>query len=228
MSHFLCSNRRARFQLFGDTVNTASRIETTGVKNKIHASAETANRLKRAGKTHWVTARETEVEIKGKGLVQTYWINLEKNAHSAAKATSESSGSENASVHHLDANDYIVDSPAFESHCLSPQEYRLVQWNADVLAGILKQIVASRQAAAALPGSDIQVTQHEAATQKSELTPRQEIAEVVNLPRYNDQIAAKQKNPDNIALDEVVTKELFCYVTAIASMYKGKPSWIAG
>jgi hypothetical protein len=200
------------------------------VKNKIHASAETANRLKRAGKTHWVTARETEVEIKGKGLVQTYWINLEKNVHRAAKATSESSGSENASIHHLDTNDYIVDStsPAFESHCLSPQEYRLVQWNTDVLAGILKQIVASRQAAGALPDSDMQMTQHEAATQKGELTPRQEIVEVVNLPRYNDQIAAKQKNLDNIALDDVVTKELFCYVTAIASMYKGKPSRSGG
>jgi class 3 adenylate cyclase len=33
---------KARFQLFGDTVNTTARIETSGKRNKIHISADTA------------------------------------------------------------------------------------------------------------------------------------------------------------------------------------------
>jgi class 3 adenylate cyclase len=36
---------RARFQLFGDTVNTTARIETSGAKNKIHISQETGKCL---------------------------------------------------------------------------------------------------------------------------------------------------------------------------------------
>ena len=31
---------RARFQLFGDTMNTAARIETSGMRDKIHISEE--------------------------------------------------------------------------------------------------------------------------------------------------------------------------------------------
>jgi hypothetical protein len=65
---------RARFQLFGDTVNTAARIESSGTKNRIHVSQDTADLLIAAGKRSWVIPRETKVNAKGKGLMQTYWI----------------------------------------------------------------------------------------------------------------------------------------------------------
>jgi hypothetical protein len=65
---------RARFQLFGDTVNTAARVESTGTKNRIHVSQDTADLLIAAGKRSWIVARETKVNAKGKGLMQTYWI----------------------------------------------------------------------------------------------------------------------------------------------------------
>ena len=43
---------KSRFQLFGDTVNTAARVESTGVRNKIHLSHETAELLHSAGKSN--------------------------------------------------------------------------------------------------------------------------------------------------------------------------------
>jgi class 3 adenylate cyclase len=65
---------RARFQLFGDTVNTCARIETTGWKNKIHISKETADRLTEMGKGHWFTPRGDKVTAKGKGELETFWL----------------------------------------------------------------------------------------------------------------------------------------------------------
>ena len=65
---------RARFQLFGDTVNTASRMESTGLRNQIHISDSTAELLRQAGKERWLENREGDVIVKGKGHMKTYWL----------------------------------------------------------------------------------------------------------------------------------------------------------
>ena len=43
---------RARFQLFGDTMNTAARMEQTGMKNRIQVSQSTADCLHAGGKRY--------------------------------------------------------------------------------------------------------------------------------------------------------------------------------
>lgn len=65
---------KTRYQLFGDTVNTASRMESTGQVNKIQVSSETAKLLIDAGHGKSVIEREHLVTVKGKGEMQTYWI----------------------------------------------------------------------------------------------------------------------------------------------------------
>ena len=65
---------KSRFQLFGDTVNTAAKIEGSGERNRIHISSETADLLTKAGKGHWLTKRQDKVQTKGKGTIQTFSI----------------------------------------------------------------------------------------------------------------------------------------------------------
>merc|ERR1712241_1494466 len=76
--------QKSRFQLFGDTVNTAARMESTGKPNKIQVSQSTADLLKKAKKNRWLHAREEMVEAKGKGLMMTYWVEPRQVAASVA------------------------------------------------------------------------------------------------------------------------------------------------
>jgi hypothetical protein len=67
---------KCRFELFGDTMNTASRMESTGTPNKIQISNETAKQLTKRGYGSWLFPREELVHAKGKGLLQTYWLEI--------------------------------------------------------------------------------------------------------------------------------------------------------
>ena len=66
--------RNARYMLFGDTVNTVSRMESTSNVNRIHSSEESAVLLKKQ-------FPEVDLEscglipIKGKGEMHIFWVN---------------------------------------------------------------------------------------------------------------------------------------------------------
>lgn len=55
---------KSRFQLFGDTMNTAAQMESTGQRDMVQISRATADLLEQAGKGHWLTPREDVVVAK--------------------------------------------------------------------------------------------------------------------------------------------------------------------
>lgn len=81
---------KARFQLFGDTVNTAARMESTGVPSKVQLSLESGELLLAANKGDWVNRREEDVEAKGKGQLRTYWLQLSSVESSMSRKSNNS------------------------------------------------------------------------------------------------------------------------------------------
>jgi class 3 adenylate cyclase len=58
------------YDLWGDTVNTASRMESHGEAGKIHVSEEVCTALQ----GNFTFEERGEIEVKGKGVMKTYYL----------------------------------------------------------------------------------------------------------------------------------------------------------
>jgi class 3 adenylate cyclase len=192
---------RSRFQLFGDTVNTAARLESAGQGNRVHLTATTAHLIEEGGYKQWIERREGTVTLKGMGTMQTYWLVPRKNDQSR----SSSDGLLGELLIPIETN----------SSCDDIKKQRLIAFNADALLRVIKQIVVRREPTAVASPKEVPVW-------KSQRTiPLAEVVEVIELPHENTAVPGKDLNGS--VTEPKIVELVYEYVSALAGMYPDNP-----
>lgn len=203
---------RARFQLFGDTVNTAARMESTGIKDRIQISLSTYEILVESGKREWVTPRNEVVRAKGKGIMKTFWLDTNSRRNGSSSDGSVSNISPQEFSKSVIASS-IVQRQKTES--MSGKQIRLVNWVVDILHENIRNLVAVRDS--------------NSAAREVRFTPKQgkmaleEVAEVIKLPRFHTQSYSDSAEKHNVTIAPVVLTQLNHFVTSVAAMYHDNP-----
>lgn len=208
-------------------------MESTGTPNRIQVSAEFTNELQKAGKAHWVVARENLVLIKGKGKLQTYY--LEVKGGIAPSTDSDEIASEDGASSEGGANkdvakksfkkDVTLDGAGTiagerSAAKLTAKVERLVEWNLDMLTGILKDIVARRVSVGAVPDADVSLTDLENKSRSTKGDVLSEVQEIIKLPAF---WKGTRKSVESMKIDKKVVEQLHLLIRSIAQRYHANP-----
>ena len=194
-------------------------------------------------KQSWVTEREDKVHAKGKGELQTYWLQI-KAGSSNGDAPSVGSGLDASSIVKEEDVNEAVPQPEqrgasvsrlnnlqalTDKMAMAAKSKRLVDWNTDILAKLLKQIMVRRAARKMkklqLLGFQNPIVQKEIVDISFDRiplpgVPMDAVVDIISLPHFDAKSFAKHVNPDSIEIPDVVMAQLSAFVGKIAHLYQ--------
>ncbi|EEC43180.1 predicted protein [Phaeodactylum tricornutum CCAP 1055/1] len=221
---------RSRFQLFGDTMNTAARMESNGIRGRIQISQETSDLLADAGKTQWFVAREDTIVAKGKGELNTFWLSVgdvgkgrstTDTTHSSDDVLAPNNYNSSVALDSLMTTSAESDQQVY--NLVSNKTSRLIDWNVDVLSRLIKQIVARRKASKVPKKDSSKQYFCPGDNRGAGTTVLDEVTEILALPEFDADAARRQQDPENIELDDSITSQLQQYVSNVSAMYRNNP-----
>ena len=135
-------------------MNMAARMESTGARNRIHISSDTAELLKAAGKGGWIEKRKETIDVKGKGHLHTYWVKVSSEStsssahsgsvHEGADALTAIQAKKTLKDNKSQENQIAPKMPPTTNAVADKKIERLVDWNVSVLMQRLQAIQARR------------------------------------------------------------------------------------
>ena len=182
-----------------------------------------------AGKGHWIRPRETPIHAKGKGRLQTYWLEIKpgsKDSHDSfapqeLECLDDSAGSLN--ITNLGVSSIVAKfERAHKENKLNEDSRRQVNYNVEVLQGMLKKVVAMRdpsyvKLAAKTNEEYVNGFRALSISSKAGDIVLDEINDTVHLPKDAEKY---KRDPESVVLNEKAASQLRDFVTTIASMYR--------
>lgn len=240
-----------RYGLFGDTVNTASRMETNSQAGRVHCTYASAKLLETQAPEIPVTLRG-KIHVKGKGKMMTYWVGKTDRAKTMdtiqdfSESPSDTDAMEAREAAELldslrdlgDAEDDEASvktkdtewsslsgsQPDSQNKTATENTERKIDAVFDVLLSQLKHIVASRPDSAAkrTPLND-QVIKALEKFLGADTTMLEEANEFKYIEIPDGTKTGNERDPDSMALDSVVQQQLHQFVEVVASRHNPNP-----
>lgn len=191
-----------------------------------------------SGKSRWLTARDDKIVAKGKGELQTYWLEVRslssyiEGRRASGEFGRRASGASGDSRTYLSTDDgsscgesmsNLVPSweqnvPSNGKVVLGERFQRLVDWNVDVLVRLLKRIVAKRQLVKETGEGVREVAEGEMFDLRLGHNVLGQQTDVIVFPRSTR--AEAEVTTENSELESQVILQLHEFVTAIATFYQ--------
>lgn len=200
---------------------TSNEQESTGQQNKIQVSSRTAEILIANGKQHWVHRRRDNVHVKGKGILETFFITPPSDLVSSTDLTEDLS--DDPSQHYPESPAYIRNSSTiidiFTSREHGKRQERLVSWMVELFKRRIATIIA-HQDPNKVGKCKPQDLIYRVPKGKTSLD---EVAAVIKLPTFDPIAAERAELRGEVELNHIIVKQLREIVTAIAAMYQENP-----
>lgn len=107
--------------------------------------------------------------------------------------------------------------------CQRNKHMRLIDYNVDLLAGLIKQVVARRRVLELSGCYDDEKPLRHVDSIDRETTVIDEVTEVIQIPEFDSKAYKGYVDPDSLDLGATVMAQLKRYVTIIAAMYRNNP-----
>eukprot|EP00934_Nitzschia_sp_Nitz4_P000060 Nitzschia sp. Nitz4//scaffold32_size149145//116844//124363//NITZ4_002897-RA/size149145-snap-gene-0.11-mRNA-1//1//CDS//3329548123//60//frame0 len=208
---------RSRFQLFGDTVNTASRMESSGEPGRIQVSGITAKLIEDSGRSKWIRPRG-EIQVAGKGVMHTCWLETKEETEERHLQVQREMCYPNKNENVADDGSVSSDGDDEDEKDIQAaaelsKKARLVEWNTKLLSGLLKSVIAAQSK------RPRNLAKAEASISADGKTVLEDFQEVIELPKVTMAMLRDRRDRDAVVIEPKVLAQLRSFIARIADMY---------
>jgi 3'5'-cyclic nucleotide phosphodiesterase len=195
-------------------------MESSSLPNKIQVSQKTAELIVEAGKGHWLCARKDLVNAKGKGLLQTYWLNPKRSKTSGSVVSSiDDLGSdpvaEDCGPEINDIREKELEKKPFSAAAEITAEklQSLIDWNVELFEDLMKPFLQKKLEK--LSGSHTNLHHVKENILSSKNSIRNQVVASVRMPEFQPGSWTGE-----VELDPAVLSQLRMYITTVANLYR--------